>query len=518
MKKLILGLFLALFVLSCSGQFHGDRVTIDDEVVPAEFVVGERHVGAIGRGATLNRLRKIYGENYVKQLKAPLQRSLRDSSTVATYYVYNPENQLLLIAHTEQEGSDAELQSLVLKDPRFTTAKGITIDSNVEELQRAYPDAMVVQIDNRFYVFVSSLDLYLRIDEKYVRGYNPEFVADIPIDSLAQEARFENMSVSWNSHSTNILAPQFWHDLLAKIVRWLIYELPVIIFIVLIFIALKRLLTYSISKINSVVRRRVEADESLDSSEAVKRVDTITGIFHGVLNIILWCIVVLILLSKFNINIAPILASAGILGLAIGFGAQELVRDFISGFFILLEDQIRTGDMAIINGTTGIVEKIELRTVTLRDPSGVVHIFQNGKINTLSNMTKEWSAIVLEIGVAYKEDVDRVIVIMKEVGAQLRASRVGKLMLEDVEVWGLDQFADSALVIKMVIKTRPMQQWRIKREYQRLLKKRFDAEGIEIPFPHITFYTGEQTRPLPIDIKGATEPMEPTTEPTNSQE
>lgn len=125
------------------------------------------------------------------------------------------------------------------------------------------------------------------------------------------------------------------------------------------------------------------------------------------------------LTRKININLPPSSLVQELFGLAVGFGAQELVRDFISGFFILLEDQLRTGDWAVINGTEGLVEKIELRTVTLRDSSGVVHIFQNGKIDTLSNMTKEWSAIVLQIGIAYKEDTDNAVMLMQQVGDEM---------------------------------------------------------------------------------------------------
>ncbi len=489
-------------LMSCKSESNKFVVTTDGDTISTDYLIGERRVGRIERGATVNRLYKVYGDKYVKQLKSPEQEvQRRDSSEIATYYVYDQSNHLQLVARSVSSSRDPELKSLTIKDERYVTEKGININSTAEELREAYPDAVVMQYDGRFFVFISSLDLYFRVDESNVMGYDPEFVADIPVDSLRPKARFENMSVSWDTHSTNILAPQFWHDLLTSIIKWLIYELPVILFIILIFTLLKRLLDFGFTKITLVARRRVELDEKIDTGEAVKRVDTIMGILHGVLNIMLWSIFILILLSKFGLNIAPILASAGILGLAVGFGAQELVRDFISGFFILLEDQLRTGDMAIINGTTGVVEKIELRTVTLRDPSGVVHIFQNGKINSLSNMTKEWSAIVLEIGVAYKENVDRVMDIMREVGDELKAGSMGQHMLGDVDIWGLDTFADSAVVIKMVIKSRPMQQWRLKREYQRLLKIRFDAEGVEIPFPHVSIYTGEQTKPLPINLE-----------------
>ncbi len=506
MKRFIFAAILSVVMWSCGSNSNKQVVTQTGDTLSVNYIVGERRVGKIDRGASVDRLYKIYGENYVKRLRAPMQQA--DSvEVISTYYIYNEQNQLQMIVDTEQNNGEEQVKSLILKDPAFSTIKGINVHSTVEQLREAYPDASVVQFDTRFYVFVSSLDLYMRIREKDINGYNPNFEVDIPIDNLRQQASFESMAVSWNSHTANILAPQFWHDTLSRVIKWLIFELPVMLFVVLLFILARRMLSFSISKINTVVRRRVEEDETIDTSEAVKRVDTITGIVHGLLNIILWSIFVLILLSKFNINIAPILASAGILGLAVGFGAQELVRDFISGFFILLEDQIRTGDMAIINGTTGVVEKIELRTVTLRDPSGVVHIFQNGKINSLSNMTKEWSAIVLEIGVAYKENIDHVIEIMKEVGHELRNdTHAGKYMLDDIEVWGLDDFADSAIVIKMLIKTRPMKQWRVKREYQRLLKIRFDAEGIEIPFPHVTFYTGDQSKPLPVDLRSSSDP------------
>jgi small conductance mechanosensitive channel len=210
----------------------------------------------------------------------------------------------------------------------------------------------------------------------------------------------------------------------------------------------------------------------------------------------------MILLKKFGVDIGPILAGAGIIGLAVGFGAQELVRDFISGFFILLENQIRVGDVAIINGTGGLVEKIELRTTTLRDFSGTTHIFQNGKINTISNMTKEWSAVVFDIGVAYKEDTDQVTEIMKQVGNELANDPDFKdLIINPLEIFGVDKFADSAVIIKARLKTKPLQQWGVGREYRRRLKKAFDKNDIEIPFPHTTVYWGEKINPLKLDIE-----------------
>lgn len=233
------------------------------------------------------------------------------------------------------------------------------------------------------------------------------------------------------------------------------------------------------------------------SGESEKRADTLVKLLHQAIRITIYVVVLLIILREVGVEIAPILASAGILGLAIGFGAQNLVRDVISGFFILLENQVRLGDVAIVNGTGGLVEAVNFRTLVLRDLSGVVHVFPNGTITTLSNMTREWSAYVFEIGVAYKEDTDQVMEIMKQVGKEMREDDYfGPLMIEDVEMFGVDQFGDSAVVIKGRLKTLPIKQWEVGREYRRRVKHAFDREGIEIPFPHRSIYFGEVSKPF----------------------
>lgn len=292
-----------------------------------------------------------------------------------------------------------------------------------------------------------------------------------------------------------IFTGDFWIRIYSALESWIISELPsLIVFIIIIFIAL-RVVRFILNRLRKRLVKRAGKSDSPDESE--KRIHTLMNILHSILKIVLWLVFLITILGKFGIDIAPILASAGIVGLAVGFGAQELVRDFISGFFMLLENQIRAGDVAIINGTGGLVEKIELRTTTLRDFSGVVHVFQNGKINTLSNMTKEWSAMVFDIGVAYKENTDQVIEIMKKVGEELQNdAEYGSSILEPIEVFGLDQFGDSAIVIKARIKTKPIQQWNIGREYRKRLKYAFDERNIEIPFPHTTIYWGEEINPL----------------------
>lgn len=294
----------------------------------------------------------------------------------------------------------------------------------------------------------------------------------------------------------------FWTELLGNLQTWLIRELPGLLIIILVALIVMRLIKFTINKVKRTLIKRADEDENVDTQEVEKRINTLMGITYGVARIIIFAVLIMIILVKFGVNIGPILASAGIVGLAVGFGAQELVRDYISGFFMLLENQVRVGDVAIINGTGGLVEKIELRTITLRDLSGVVHIFQNGKVNTISNMTKEWSAIVLDIGVAYKEDVERVMKIIKDVGDELQSDpEFTDKIIAPIEVMGLDSFGDSALVIRARIKTKPIQQWFTGREFRKRLKKVFDRENIEIPFPHRTVYWGEEINPLKLDIK-----------------
>lgn len=236
-------------------------------------------------------------------------------------------------------------------------------------------------------------------------------------------------------------------------------------------------------------------------SETEKRVETVVRLLRQGALIGIWTTVSLVALREIGVEIAPIIASAGILGLAVGFGAQNLVRDVIAGFFFILENQVRVGDVAVVNGTGGLVERINFRTIVLRDLGGTVHIFPNGTINTLSNLTSQWSAYIFDIGVAYKEDTDRVIEIMKQVGKELFEDPAFKpRMLEEPEIFGVDKFADSAVIIKGRVRTKPIQQWGVGREYLRRVKYAFDKNGVEIPFPHRTLYVGQESKPLDLKI------------------
>ena len=295
----------------------------------------------------------------------------------------------------------------------------------------------------------------------------------------------------------NWLSPTFWNDLVSQTVTWLISTLPSLLIIAILAIILLKVTNLFLRRIKPIMLKHMESGSDLDNRELEKRLDTLLGILRSIIKVIIWVMVGMLVLRKIGIDIAPIIAGAGIVGLAVGFGAQELVRDLIAGFFMLLENQIREGDVAIVNGTGGLVEHVGMRTIVLRDLSGVVHVFQNGKVNTLSNMTKNWSGMVFDIGVAYKEDTDKVAEVIQQVAEELRADPDFRdKILEPIEIFGVDGFGDSAVIMKARFKTVPIEQWAVGREYRRRLKKAFDEQGIEIPFPHRTVYWGEDIKPL----------------------
>jgi len=241
-----------------------------------------------------------------------------------------------------------------------------------------------------------------------------------------------------------------------------------------------------------VEHRLAGVDEDGDPIILSGRVKTLLPLMRKVVFVVLATLVTLIVLSELGVNIAPLLAGAGIAGLAVGFGAQTLVKDIITGLFILIEDTITVGDVVNVGGHAGLVEAISLRTLTLRDLSGVVHTVPYSQVDTVMNLTKDFSFYVMEIGVSYREDVDQVTEVVKQIGAELLEDpKYAIQILEPVEILGLDQFADSAVIIKARIKTKPIKQWFVGREFNRRMKKRFDELGIEIPFPHMTLYFGQ---------------------------
>ena len=233
---------------------------------------------------------------------------------------------------------------------------------------------------------------------------------------------------------------------------------------------------------------------------------TLIPLFHWVIMVASVFIGGVVILGQLGVNITPILAGAGIAGLAVGFGAQSLVKDFINGLFLLFEGSVAVGDVVIINGTGGLVEGVTLRTIKMRDLAGNVHVIPNGSVDMITNMTKEYSRYVFDVGVAYREDVDEVTGILKEIGESMQNDpEYRDDILEPLEILGVDRFDDSAVVIKARITTRRIKQWRIGREFNRRMKKVFDERGIEIPFPHRTVYWGEpktgEAPPLEVQLR-----------------
>ncbi len=222
------------------------------------------------------------------------------------------------------------------------------------------------------------------------------------------------------------------------------------------------------------------------------RAQTLLSVARNALLVIIVVVSTLMILSQLGVNIGPLLAGAGVLGVAIGFGSQKLVQDIITGVFILLGDMMSVGDVVKLGDRAGLVEAISIRNVRLRDLSGTVHTIPFSSISSVSNLTKDFSYYVFDIGVAYREDVDQVMDVLKEIGDQVQQDpNVGPLILAPLEVLGVDSFADSAVVVKARIKTQPIQQWAVGRAFNRRIKQRFDELGIEIPFPHRTIYFGE---------------------------
>lgn len=231
-------------------------------------------------------------------------------------------------------------------------------------------------------------------------------------------------------------------------------------------------------------RRKVEIE---------KRSDTLVRIVKGITAVVLGLIALFLSLQQADINVTAALAGLGVVGVAVGFGAQYLIRDLIAGFFVLFENQYNVGDVIKVGDTGGIVEAISLRRTTLRNLDGARHVIPNGEIRMVSNLTQEWSRVNLDIRVAYKEDLDRVMALMRKTWEEMKADpKWAPLMLSETPSFlRVDEFADSGIVIKIVGETQPIKQWDVSAEYRRRIKRVFDEQGIEIPWPHTKVYFGE---------------------------
>jgi len=275
------------------------------------------------------------------------------------------------------------------------------------------------------------------------------------------------------------------------VLRWLATEtgrgalgsLTTIVIVLVLAVATWELLSSAIERYLT----RVEGEHGRS-----QRLHTLLPLARKVIFIAMLVFVTLIVLSELGVDIAPLLAGAGVVGLAIGFGAQTLVKDIITGLFILVEDAVSVGNVAQLGGHTGVVEAISLRTVQLRDLEGRVFTIPFSDVTTVINYTKDYSYAFMEIGVAYRENVDEVIEVLKSLAEEMRADEAwAPSILDELEVLGLDRFGDSAVIIRVRFRTVPGDQWKVRREYFRRMKARFDDLNIEIPFPHVTLYMGE---------------------------
>jgi small-conductance mechanosensitive channel len=254
-------------------------------------------------------------------------------------------------------------------------------------------------------------------------------------------------------------------------------------------LAMAWLLMRVLHKATHLFRDRVA--ERVDDRETVKRIETLARVGRYLAGVLVALLAGTLVLSELGISVAPILGAAGVVGLAVGFGTQSLVKDYFTGLFLLLENQIREGDVVKLGEHAGLVEVVTLRYVQLRDYDGNVHFVPSGEISTVVNYSRGHAFAVMDIGVSYREDVDAVMDVMRETGARMRADPAFEpLILEPLEIAGVERWDDSAVIVRCRFKCAPLQQWTVRREYLRRLKRAFDERGIEIPFPHLTLYAG----------------------------
>jgi small conductance mechanosensitive channel len=240
-----------------------------------------------------------------------------------------------------------------------------------------------------------------------------------------------------------------------------------------------------------MVERSVAEKDEEGNPRLSSRTRTLLNIIRNLVLVMLSVIVLFLVLSELGLDVAPLLAGAGVIGLAIGFGSQKLVQDIITGLFMLVGDTVRVGDVAEIAGKAGVVEAVSMRTVALRDYGGNVHTIPYSAIDVVTNYTKEYSYALFDIPVSYRENVDEVMDLLRTIGEEMNRDPVfRRLILEPLEVAGVDKFADSAVIIRARFKTRALRQWEVLREFNRRVKNRFDEKGIEIPLPHRTLYFG----------------------------
>ena len=313
------------------------------------------------------------------------------------------------------------------------------------------------------------------------------------------------------------VATDFFAGVGEDILGWLTTSgLRIVLILVLGWVAYKVAKRFIPSLMLRVIRDGRDAADAAEASQ--KRAATLTAVFLAAINVLIIIVVVFTVLTELGVPVGPVLGGIGIAGIAIGFGAQHIVRDIITGSLILLENQYRQGDVVEVAGISGLVESINLRRTVLRDLEGRVHTIPHGEITTTTNFTKYWSRVLIDVGVAYKEDMEQVFKILNDIGMELaNHPELGLKVIDPVKVLRLNSFDDSAITIRMLGVCKPMTQWELAAWMRVRIKQRFDEEGIEIPFPHRTFYWGDGQAKLPWEEKAPAALPEPAEVPSKPE-
>lgn len=304
----------------------------------------------------------------------------------------------------------------------------------------------------------------------------------------------------------------FWfNDLLPVIIRVAVVLVMAFIIRYLLIRALDKLVQRRVQKqlLDAEAADSTEAEVVIDAERSAQRAQTLGSLFRNIITITVYLIAGLLVLAEFGFNLAPLIAGAGILGVAVGFGAQSLVADFLSGIFILMEDQYGVGDVVDVGDATGTVEEVQLRVTKLRSVDGVLWFVRNGEIMRVGNMSQHWSRTVLDVGVAYGADLKKAKEIMREVGEELDVDpEYGETVLEPPEVWGVEDLGGDSVAIRMVVKTKPGEQWAASRVLRERIKEAFDEAGIEIPFPQRTVWIRNDDKPDQTDTSASGSPVQ----------
>lgn len=425
------------------------QVPISEDSVIKILSIADTAVQVGANSETQNR-KELAALQDLRVLKAELTHS-RNNLFLVDQLIRNHNHDLGLTKILAN--ATAELSQLLEKQIQEPAVKG-----HLKEASRRYTqDTLLLSA--------------LKVRIQTLEAYRPPIVeavsqAEDLVDNAKSELEFLQSSI----------APH-------RVVYWLKTNLPSMAIIILAFFVIWILSRWGITLIlNKFIKSR-------KNSESADRLETLKLASGSIITILVVLVGLLVMLSQIGVDLTVVLGGAAVLSLVIALGAQSLVKDYLSGFIILLENQYRAGNVVKINETTGVVENMSLRLTVLRDLEGITHFIPHGHISDVSNLTHHWSRVMLEIGVSYNENVDKVMNVLQELGAEIKEDKeFGSLIIGDLEMLGVDKFAESAIVIKFLIKTWPLKQWIVKREFLRRIKNRFDELGIEIPFPHLTVY------------------------------